>query len=475
MATRHGTSGNDWIDASSDSESTAFLDYGIGQDHVTGTRFNDTFFLSVDANSDTILGGDGEDRIDYTAADRGVQIDLHGTVRALFDGHLTSVAGLASIEDATGTRFDDSILGNAGNNMLDGGFGNDVIDGGGGTNTLSLLSWNQQTTFQKILQQASISLGFGDQDGSADRSVLSFTDPLHRFQTVEHDTLRNIQNVIGSDLNETITGNVQSNHIDGGAGNDTIDGGLGSDVLDGGSGSNTVSFISHDIALPFIDEEFVIDLGHPGDDGGAEINGRLAAGAPLQILEQDQLKNFQNVIGSSHAELISGSELDNRIDGRGGDDVMNGFQGNDTLMGGDGNDRLIGGPGADILTGGKDADKFVFLQVADSPNSPGQFDTITDFQSGIDKIDLHAIDASPDGGFQHLVFDAVHSNTTAVVPPVAGNIEAWYDSQRDVTVLMAETGPETALPFAVGDTHPSTELYIEMTGHVQLSASDFIL
>lgn len=57
------------------------------------------------------------------------------TVLALFDGHLMPVAGLSSIEDATGSHYDDTILGDNGDNTLDGGFGNDTIDGGGGINT----------------------------------------------------------------------------------------------------------------------------------------------------------------------------------------------------------------------------------------------------------------------------------------------------------------------------------------------------
>ena len=65
----------------------------------------------------------------------------------------------------------------------------------------------------------------------------------------------------------------------------------------------------------------------------------------------------------------------------GGDDVMAGGLGNDRIFGGQGNDTLIGGPGDDRLAGGPGADVFVF--------GPGdQTDTVTDFSSGTDKIDL---------------------------------------------------------------------------------------
>lgn len=67
--------------------------------------------------------------------------------------------------------------------------------------------------------------------------------------------------------------------------------------------------------------------------------------------------------------------------------------GNDILMGNDvankldagaGNDTLTGGLGNDTLTGGTGSDKFVFANDKST-------DTITDFQTGVDKIDLTGV------------------------------------------------------------------------------------
>jgi Ca2+-binding RTX toxin-like protein len=55
----------------------------------------------------------------------------------------------------------------------------------------------------------------------------------------------------------------------------------------------------------------------------------------------------------------------------------------DTLTGGAGRDRLIGGAGNDLLTGGADSDIFRF-----NPNDG--LDTITDFETGIDRLVLHS-------------------------------------------------------------------------------------
>jgi Ca2+-binding RTX toxin-like protein len=88
-----------------------------------------------------------------------------------------------------------------------------------------------------------------------------------------------------------------------------------------------------------------------------------------------------------------------------GNDSIVGGTGNDNLNGGAGADVLTGGAGADVLTGGTEADTFVFLAIGDSTAAIGGRDTITDFESGVDKIDLSAIDANASlGGLQDFTF-----------------------------------------------------------------------
>jgi Ca2+-binding RTX toxin-like protein len=62
-------------------------------------------------------------------------------------------------------------------------------------------------------------------------------------------------------------------------------------------------------------------------------------------------------------------------------DLLVGRGGADTLSGGKGDDILIDSGGIDLLTGGAGADVFVLV-------SDGRLDTITDFQPGIDRLDL---------------------------------------------------------------------------------------
>ena len=82
-------------------------------------------------------------------------------------------------------------------------------------------------------------------------------------------------------------------------------------------------------------------------------------------------------------------------------------RGNDTLIGNDVANRLNGGSGADRYTGNGGADTFVI-------GEKGYADTITDFKSGLDKLDLSAfhIDASKVSFSGNTVFADVDGNGT---------------------------------------------------------------
>ncbi|HTU10088.1 MAG TPA: M10 family metallopeptidase C-terminal domain-containing protein [Allosphingosinicella sp.] len=103
------------------------------------------------------------------------------------------------------------------------------------------------------------------------------------------------------------------------------------------------------------------------------------------------------------------------VDGGAHSDVLLGGVGSDQLSGGDGADRLQGGGGIDILLGGAGADVFVYGAAGDS--TAAALETLTDFQAGVDRIDLSllapsAVNLSMAGGFTTITATAASGTLT---------------------------------------------------------------
>jgi carbonic anhydrase len=82
-------------------------------------------------------------------------------------------------------------------------------------------------------------------------------------------------------------------------------------------------------------------------------------------------------------DTLDGGQKDDKLFGEAGKDLLLGGSGNDYLDGGAGKDTLNGNGGNDALTGGNSKDTFVF-------EAGFGTDVITDFQDGVDIIDLSA-------------------------------------------------------------------------------------
>jgi parallel beta-helix repeat protein len=89
-------------------------------------------------------------------------------------------------------------------------------------------------------------------------------------------------------------------------------------------------------------------------------------------------------------KTIAGTTGNDTLTGTLAAEVLLGDGGKDTLDGGGGNDILIGGAGVDKMTGGSGADVFRFTAITDSYRTASSSfsDTITDFDTSKDKIDL---------------------------------------------------------------------------------------
>ncbi|MFK0689326.1 VCBS domain-containing protein, partial [Mesorhizobium sp. IMUNJ 23033] len=170
-------------------------------------------------------------------------------------------------------------------------------------------------------------------------------------------------------------------------------------------------------------------------------------------------ETFNDPTNNNGDDILYGNGGADQIFGLAGNDTLFGQGGNDTLNGGDGNDRLVGGVGADSLAGGAGSDTFYYGPiVTDSAPGGGNFDTITDFVHGVDKIDLSSIDASGAAGDQAFLFGGQNAATVA-------NSITW-----------SEVGGNTIVRADVNGNAGNTEFQITLTGTgLGLTASDFVL
>ena len=243
------------------------------------------------------------------------------------------------------------------------------------------------------------------------------------------DLLSNIENIIGSAYDDTLTGDTNNNKLSGREGNDTLNGGDGNDRLEGGVNDDTLNGGAGDDTLIGGTGVDTLDGGAGDDilDGGAgadmltggddtdtasyanaaqvveyvvavdAVNGLAAEvmgvtgvyvnlnKADAQVgseAEGDVLISIENLIGSSYNDVLIGD---------GNDNVLEGGAGDDTLNGGAGDDTLDGGAGMDMLTGGAGEDRFVLDTDAEAADT----DTILDFvQADGDRIQVDVDDGT---------------------------------------------------------------------------------
>ncbi|HMS83665.1 MAG TPA: calcium-binding protein [Nitrospira sp.] len=170
--------------------------------------------------------------------------------------------GLAGNDVLAGMSGDDLLDGGSGDDELQGGTGNDQVNGGDGNDLLRGFTGNDQLnggSGNDLLHEASGNDRLDGGDGidaasysSAIAGVIVNLSLASAQNTVGAgvDTILNIENLTGSDYNDTLTGNGANNLLSGlagddrllgGNGNDILNGGIGKDRLDGGTGKDVLS------------------------------------------------------------------------------------------------------------------------------------------------------------------------------------------------------------------------------------------
>lgn len=283
----------------------------------------------------------------------------------------------------------------------------------------------------------------------------------------------------------------------GGAGDDYLSGGYGNDILNGGSGVNdlvggagydtfvmsartTTGGFSDDLIYDMQDGDKVnvaawgisdfsqIKAVMGVDEYGAAFNAYFNGEdhflsfldtSPAQFEASDFI--YSNAAGgtqngTAYDDMLFGSRGNDVLRGGGGFDTLLGGIGTDTIYGGAGGDDIYGGAGADTLSGGAGDDAFFYQSVADSRFGAGH-DVITDFQQGVDWIDLYDVDAnSGAAGIQG--FDWIGTSQ------FTGAGELRYTTANGVTTIYGNT-----------DADLTPEFQIQLNGTFHLQACDFVL
>ena len=327
-ATYLGSEGADFIIGDGDNEpiygngGNDRLDGGAGDDLLDGGDGNDV--IAGGPGNDVLRGGSGRDTLDFGAAPAGVQVSLRFHT-AEGDGH----DRITGFEHILGSRFGDTMYGDAGDNRLTGGAGDDFLDGRDGRDTVV----------------------YYDAPGAVTVDLAASTADGHG-----HDTLVDVESVVGSRYSDTLRGDGHDNWLTGRQGDDLLDGRGGSDVASFAYAASGVTVRLEDAA-------------------GSGQGHALGEGA-------DTLLDIEGAVGSAFSDILAGTAGANWLSGGAGDDTLRGLDGDDQLFGGAGDDRLEGGAGNDLLVGGAGADVFVFGLGSGA-------DRISGYQSGIDRVELH--------------------------------------------------------------------------------------
>jgi Ca2+-binding RTX toxin-like protein len=251
-----GTSFNDKITGSD------FADYliggggndtlsgGLGSDELYGGDGDDILIGGGDSDyfvggrgNDTIKGGSGFDLVDYSDEGGTLGITVNLATKKIIDtyGDTDAVTG---VDRVRGTDVADSMTGNGSANLFEGGAGNDTLDGAGGDDILwagfgddTLIggTGNDQLVGgrgdDKIDGGKGVDVVDYSLDGGWHGASVNLQTGVAEDTWGSYDTIKNVENVVGSQFNDWFLGNASANAFTGGAGNDVMTGGAGADTF----------------------------------------------------------------------------------------------------------------------------------------------------------------------------------------------------------------------------------------------------
>jgi hypothetical protein len=239
---------------------------------------------------------------------------------------------------------------------------------------------------------------------------------------------------------------------------------LGADMLGGGASApfwadsaRSGLGLSGDFSTEFTLAAMPLDIDRITLAAGGDYNlvvtdGFVAAGGSL-VVDASAMRPGDQVIFDGSAETD-------------GSFSFVGSQAGDSFIGGSGGDRITGLGGGDTLAGGGGADTFVYTGASES--SGANYDTLADFNPGVDRIDLPGnvtgFDATVQGGslsassFSHdlaAALGGLGASHAALFTPNAGDLAgtlflvvdangvAGYQDGQDYVFALASTPAAT--------------------------------
>jgi Ca2+-binding RTX toxin-like protein len=512
IATPNHITGSAAVDSLSGSAQADFIAGGNGGDWISAGGGNDVILSG--AGHDYLTGGAGADYFMYTSvADVGIGAgcDLIMDFQVGLDKiYLAGLQGLPPLAADESWHF-------VGSKYFTGRPLEIRAYVSGSNNTIVAFDLDgDMTTDMEIALSGKLNLTAGD-------FLITITTP-ETAEAASFFATAPVATITGTAAGNTLNGTASSEEIyglsggdiiNGGGGDDVIVGGADKDLLTGGAGRDRFVFESaadskvggttRDFIQDFTHGQDVIDLSAIDANRGttaydtfswigtssfsgaagqlryqfvgtytvvyADTNGDKVADFEIGVAGNQYLVSsdflFATVLPVAAAKMgwasvgetpnldilntIAGSSVADNLKGSSGADRITGGQGSDWISAGTGDDVIQGGAGRDYLTGGAGSDTFYFANVNESG------DRITDFEAGRDKIYLADLDLP--AGAQGASWSWLG----------AGNYTGH--------ALELRAYQSGAVTFVTADLDGDmkTDIWLELTGQVNVSGSDVIV
>ena len=246
------------------------LNGGGGNDYISAGDGND--IINGGSGGDRIDGGEGNDTVDFSDSEEGITVNLtSGTA----SGGDAEGDRLTNIENINGSSFNDTFIGAAGVHVINGGAGFDTID------------------YSASNEGITVDLSTNTVSGG----------------NAEGNQISGIENIMGTEFDDILTGNSSDNSFGVVQVTDTINGGAGSDSVSYEDSIENGQTQLGGLTIDLVNETV----------SGLGVNG-------------NSLTDIENVTGTFNGDTIIGNDEDN---------ILNGLiDTGDTILGNGGNDTI---------------------------------------------------------------------------------------------------------------------------------------